>query len=71
LVAACLPQDFASSKLRLLVAAGLGILAINEGASAAFNWYYHKQGASFKFLLLLFWKGAVLQNTWRRAWGVA
>lgn len=38
-------QDFASGKLRLLLAAGLGLLAINAGASAAFDWYYKRQGA--------------------------
>lgn len=37
-------QDFARGKLRLFVAAGLGVLALNAGSSAAFDWYYHKSG---------------------------
>ena len=37
-------QDFAQHKVRLLAAAALGIVALNAGASAAFDWYYNKQG---------------------------
>lgn len=37
-------QDLFKSKLRLFVAAGLGIVLLNAGASAAFDWYYHKTG---------------------------
>ena len=39
-----LPQDFARSKLRLFVAAGLGLVALNAGSTAAFGWWYRKSG---------------------------
>ncbi|KAI7837154.1 hypothetical protein COHA_009030 [Chlorella ohadii] len=34
--------DFARSKLRLFVAAGLGLVALNAGSTAAFGWWYRK-----------------------------
>ncbi len=37
-------QDFARSKLRLFVAAGLGLVALNAGSTAAFGWWYRKSG---------------------------
>ncbi|KAL4436714.1 hypothetical protein ABPG75_003853 [Micractinium tetrahymenae] len=35
-------KDFARSKLRLLLAAGLGVVALNAASSLAADWYYHK-----------------------------
>ena len=37
-------QDFARSKLRLRLAAGLGVVALNAASSLAADWYYRKQG---------------------------
>lgn len=37
-------QDFARSKLRLFVAAGLGVLLLQAGSAAAFDWYYKRSG---------------------------
>ncbi|PRW33927.1 hypothetical protein C2E21_7422 [Chlorella sorokiniana] len=34
--------DFARGKLRLFVAAGLGLAALNAGSTAAFGWWYRK-----------------------------
>ncbi|KAL4435182.1 hypothetical protein ABPG77_001864 [Micractinium sp. CCAP 211/92] len=36
-------RDFARSRLRLLLAAGLGVVALNAASSLAAEWYYKKQ----------------------------
>lgn len=57
-------QDFARGKLRLFVAAGLGLVALNAGSTAAFGWWYRKSGGWGG----LGWLGSTGLLVWVQAW---